>query len=139
MAEKTNLIAATINTNGLDYLNTIDQIISDNRLTLIDSTGKIIADNKINPQLLDNHLDRPEIAMAFSQGYGKAIRYSDSVTKQTLYYAVLLDNGMVIRLANTANNAWQTVIEGIPYMAFVSILMFIIAVIIAKTTNCTYC
>lgn len=132
LTKETNLIAEAINNNGLDYIDNVNNIIDDKRLTIIDSTGQIISDSKISPQQMDNHLDRQEISLAFSQGYGQSIRQSDTINKQTVYYAVLLDNGMVLRLATTANNAWQTVFGIIPYAVFVCLIMFVIAVYIAK-------
>ena len=48
---------------------------------------------------MDNHGIREEIAEAEKNGEAFAVRYSDTLSTRTIYYAKLLDNGDVVRIA----------------------------------------
>ncbi len=65
---------------------------ADNRITLIDARGVVIADNREEPTLMDNHLDRPEVAAAKAQDYGMSERFSDTVQQNMLYVALRVEN-----------------------------------------------
>lgn len=70
------------------------------RLTLIDRSGKVLYDNGYpDPEEMENHSDRPEVAAAAIEGRGTFIRTSASVDRPYLYYAK--DNGgsTIIRVA----------------------------------------
>ena len=69
------------------------------RCTLVASDGQVLYDTFVNPQTLGNHGDREEIVAARAQGSTVSMRRSDTLGTSTLYAAVLMDNGAVIRLA----------------------------------------
>ncbi len=72
-------------------------------VTVILPDGKVIADTRKNPELLDNHADRPEIREAFSGHVGRNIRYSYSVSKTLVYLALpVFNNGQVIGVVRTS-------------------------------------
>jgi two-component system phosphate regulon sensor histidine kinase PhoR len=71
------------------------------RLTLVASDGTVLYDSNGNPANMDNHLDRPEIQAALLQGSGEDTRFSDTLREQTYYYAVLLQDGSILRLSAT--------------------------------------
>lgn len=58
------------------------------RLTLILTDGKVIADSEKDPQLMDNHKDRPEIITALEGKIGSSRRYSFTTKMDQLYVAV---------------------------------------------------
>lgn len=57
----------------------------DTRITIILDDGLVIADTHKNPELMDNHKDRPEVKQALSGQPGVAIHYSKTL-EQTLVY-----------------------------------------------------
>lgn len=67
------------------------------RLTLIDPSGKIIADSSSDRKKMENHLDRPEIQQAKTEGYGKAVHYSVTLQKSMLYVALPIKENNEIR------------------------------------------
>lgn len=69
------------------------------RVTLVDQAGKVLYDSVEDAASLENHQNREEIRQARSSGSGSAARYSASLSKRTMYYAVLLKNGSVLRLS----------------------------------------
>lgn len=48
---------------------------------------------------MENHASRQEIAQALKNGYGESRRYSDTRMEKTLYYALRLEDGSVVRLS----------------------------------------
>jgi len=58
------------------------------RITILSRDGTVVADSEEDPEEMDNHLNRPEIQAALSQGVGQAIRYSKTLKYNQLYTAV---------------------------------------------------
>lgn len=72
------------------------------RTTVIDGSGEVLADSHYNPQLMENHSNRPEIAQAIEGREGQATRYSDTLKLDMLYAALPTerDNQLaIVRLA----------------------------------------
>ncbi len=73
------------------YANEICQEIStgtDMRITVILPDGKVVADSFENPEKMDNHRTRPEVATALSGGKGISVRYSNTLGKQLMYVCI---------------------------------------------------
>lgn len=60
----------------------------DIRVTIIDSVGRVVIDSQTEAKLMDNHLDRPEIQQAKTEGRGKAFRFSVTRQESMLYIAI---------------------------------------------------
>lgn len=101
------------------------------RVTWIDSDGTVLYDNDVNANLLANHADRPEVKAALKKGEGTSIRRSDTMNRNTYYYALLLDNGTVLRVATDASNIWAVLENSIPLIIAIIILIMIVCVQIA--------
>ena len=71
------------------------------RVTLIDSDGTVLYDNKIDPAAMENHQDRSEVQEAEKAGEGYASRTSATLGKKTIYYALRLENGQILRVSST--------------------------------------
>jgi len=57
------------------------------RVTVIRPDGGVVADSERDPALLENHADRDEFRQALAGGTGRAVRRSDSVGRDLLYFA----------------------------------------------------
>ncbi|MDD6340418.1 MAG: ATP-binding protein [Butyrivibrio sp.] len=117
--------AVNIDTVRIDLSTDIHEL----RVTWIDKDGTVLYDNDTSAELLSNHLDRPEIKEAFDNGVGESVRKSDTMNKNTFYYAVLLDNGTVLRVATNAQSLWAVFVSVSPIIAL--IILFIIAICVA--------
>lgn len=63
------------------------------RLTVIAVDGRVLADSDENPARMEPHGTRPEILEARESGEGRATRYSETIQKRMMYYALSLEEG----------------------------------------------
>jgi len=116
-----------INVNAIDLSTDIDEL----RVTWVDADGTVLYDNDAQKESLTNHNDRPEIQDAFSLGEGETVRKSDTMNKNTFYYAVLLDNGTVLRVATDVQNIWSVFMSAAPITALIILLIIAICIVIS--------
>ncbi len=116
-----------INTNEIDLSTDIDEL----RVTWISEDGTVLYDNDATVNTLTNHLNRPEIQDAFSKGIGETVRRSDTMNKNTFYFAVLLDNGTVLRVATNAQSLWAVFVSAAPIIAVIILLIIAICITIS--------
>ena len=84
------------------------------RVTLVRADGTVYYDNLADPGAMENHGDRPEIRKALENGSGTDIRNSSTIDRSAFYYAVRLENGDVLRLAQEASNIWSVYFRSVP-------------------------
>ena len=106
--------------------------VSGIRITLTDSIGFVLGDSESNPNIMDNHLNRPEINSSLKDGVGKSIRFSSTLSKELLYLAKtyrIHKNKYIIRGAlelSLINDIIFSVQNNVIYLAiFVSGLLLI--------------
>ena len=126
-------IARGIEINGDAYLEQISA--SDSRITVISSDGTVAFDSRNDPESMDNHLTREEVKEAFEDGDGASSRYSDTLGMNTLYYAVKITDGRVVRVAADVNSVWTLVLGAIQPMIFVLLLAIIAALFLSKAIS----
>lgn len=96
------------------------------RITVIDSNGKVNFDSEVSdPEVLSNHLDRPEILAASKNIEGDNLRQSSSTGKSYYYYA-LKGNGYFVRCAVPYTLSIETVLETNRSFIYYYVSMFII-------------
>ena len=88
-------------------------VTEDLRITLISQDGSVLFESATD-QPMENHLSRPEIKQAISDGVGKDIRDSQTMGYETYYYAVLLPTGEILRVAQDAETIWSIYDSSIP-------------------------
>ncbi len=69
----------------------------DVRITVIDYSGKVLSESSTDRNLMDNHLNRPEILQAKNQGQGKSARFSTTLRESMLYVAIPVKDKEAIR------------------------------------------
>lgn len=68
------------------------------RFTIVTPNGKVVGDSDGNPDLMEDHGDRPEIQQALADGTGIHRRYSRTMKQEMMYIAVpLKDKNLEIR------------------------------------------
>lgn len=58
------------------------------RITVVLPDGRVIGDSDEDPGVMENHRNRPEIAVALEGGTGQSIRYSDTLRRRLMYLAI---------------------------------------------------
>ncbi len=94
------------------------------RITWVAADGTVLFDNDADAAELENHSDRPEIADALATGEGESVRNSDTMNMTTVYYAVLLDDGSVLRLASDVHSIFSV------FMTVFPVILLVVAIII---------
>lgn len=74
------------------------------RYTLIAPDGAVLFDSAADTGSMDNHADRPEVQEAAAQGEAVTMRYSETLGTDTVYAAVKLDDGSIVRLSETRHS-----------------------------------
>ena len=88
--------------NAAEACETLEEMpFVNTRCTLIAEDGTVLYDNFADPASMDNHSEREEIVAARESGRVAMMRRSQTLGSDTLYAAVQLDNGMILRLAET--------------------------------------
>ena len=102
------------------------------RITYIDTDGTVLFDNRSNADDMENHLDREEIREAMEDGSGMAVRESDTLSQRTLYYALRLADGTVLRVSSTQYSLPGLLGGLIQPLLIILILMLILAGFLAS-------
>lgn len=102
------------------------------RITLIDNRGNVQYDTEADISKMDNHTDREEISEAFRKGAGQAVRHSETIGKSTIYYAILMDNGNVLRVAKDTRSIEGILFSALPYMLFIILVVVAVSVVLTR-------
>jgi two-component system, OmpR family, phosphate regulon sensor histidine kinase PhoR len=130
LKEVTTYIEAAVENYGLEYLESL-QMKEGTRITVIDAQGTPIYDSQVDISTMDNHKDREEVRKALEYGEGTAMRNSDTLSVKNYYYAVLLRNGNVLRLATQMETLYASIVKMIVTTLTIAVLVFIFADIIS--------
>ena len=86
------------------------------RVTLISPSGEVLYESTDADEQaeMENHLSRPEVQEAFAAGQGEDIRDSATTGYETYYYAVLLEDGNVLRTSQDAETVWALYDQALP-------------------------
>lgn len=99
------LAAAAVEADGADYLARVKDTAD--RLTWVAADGTVLYDTRTDTQPMENHGQREEIREAFTGGSGSSARYSETLTEKTLYQAVRLTDGSVLRISDSQKTVWM--------------------------------
>lgn len=119
--------SSTIDPANIDLSTNTNEL----RVTWIDADGTVLYDNDTSASNLDNHLDRPEIIDAINNGTGEIVRQSDTMKHNTFYYAILLDNGTVLRVATNVQSLPAIFMNAAPIVALLILLIMAICIAIS--------
>ena len=123
-------ISRGVESAGTDYLMQLND--EDSRITYVDESGKVIYDNEANVESMDNHGRRKEIREAEINGEGADERMSSTLSEKTMYYAVRLENGNVLRVSSNQASVWMLLLQLLPPFVAVLILMLLLSGVFAS-------
>lgn len=112
---KEMLLSDSLDINGNSIQKTISQVgkYVSIRITLIKPNGQVIADSEHDPYYMDNHATRPEFLQALKSKTGQSVRYSHTVEREMIYFALYLDDfdnhGLIIRTSKALSTIEQVI------------------------------
>lgn len=124
--EEARYIRGAVELSGQAYLETVEN--TPNRITLIDTDGTVLFDNQADPATMENHAERQEVKQASTAGAGEATRVSGTLSQQTFYYAVKLQNGQILRVACNTDTVLAAVLSMLPWIIGIAVLVAVITV-----------
>ncbi len=97
LKDELSLAADATEQLGVNYLENLDS--SRYRLTWVESDGTVLFDSHADISSMENHSQREEIREAVVSGTGSSTRQSSTLTEETIYEAIRLDDGSVLRIS----------------------------------------
>ncbi len=130
--QEARYIRTAINISGPAYLEEMDEVDVRTRVTRIDQDGNVLYDSRRDASSLENHGERKEVKDALANGTGEDIRVSDTVGNELYYYAVLLEDGTVLRVAKTMDGLARTAVNILPVIGGLAVLMILLAMLLSR-------
>ena len=130
--QEAKYIQAAINISGAQYLEEMDGVDWTTRVTQIDENGDVLYDTRRDSSTLENHSGRKEVREALAEGEGEDVRMSDTVGQEMYYYALLMDDGTVLRASKSMDGLVRTALGNLPIMAGLAAVMLVLAYFLAK-------
>ena len=130
--QEAEYIRTAVNISGPSYLDRMSQADERTRITQIDENGDVLYDSSSEEIDMENHGAREEIKEALASGTGESERVSDTLGRELYYYAVLLDDGTVLRVAKSMDNLAMTALNVLPVMGVLAVIMMGFAFMLAK-------
>ena len=118
---------------GTDYLKNVKDKSS--RITYINKDGTVLFDNKADADEMQNHKNRTEFQKAEKYGAGECSRYSDTLSEKTIYYALRLKDGTVLRVSGTQDSVLALVENLLLPLCGLLFLMLILSGIMASVIS----
>lgn len=125
LESEANYIAYAVENQGLEYIENFTD--SDKRITLISPDGDVLADTTANETEFDDHYDRQEVIEALKNGKGTSIRYSKTLAEKTIYYAMKMQDGNILRVSTTQ----YTVVTILMSLIQPILIVFVIAIAVS--------
>lgn len=117
-------VSKAVEISGVDYLK---QLEDSNRITLVGADGIVLYDTHISNKNMENHNNREEIREALLEGVGEDIRYSTTLSEKTIYYAVRMNDGNVLRVAQEQETVLTILLGLVHPLLYILAVMFLLA------------
>ena len=101
------------------------------RLTWIAANGAILWDTDVEASKMENHTDREEVQEALKTGSGSSSRYSSTLTEKTLYEALRLEDGSVLRISVSHITSLLLVLGMLQPILIIFILAAVLSLVLA--------
>ena len=118
---------------GVEYLQNISD--KNSRITYIAQDGTVLFDNEADAYEMENHKDREEFQKAEKYGAGESSRYSNTLSEKTMYYALRLKNGNVLRVSGTQETVIALVKNLVLPLCWILFLMLVLSGIMASVIS----
>ncbi|MBQ8740038.1 MAG: histidine kinase [Clostridia bacterium] len=133
LSNEAGYISYAVENEGVQYINNFKG--DDKRITLVAADGTVLVDTSADERELDNHADRQEIKEAILNGSGTSTRFSDTMMKRTVYYAVRLSDGSVLRVSATQDSVFVLLLSLVYPLSIIIIVALVLSLIISHRVS----
>lgn len=130
--DEAQYLAYTLDTIGEGYLTKETGNLTSSRVTLLAADGTVLFDSVRESKQMENHSRRPEFIQAEKEGIGENVRFSETLSQQTFYCAVKLDNSKVLRVAKTTDSVFHTMISSFTLMGILLVVILAFAFLLVE-------
>ena len=130
LKNEANIVARAVEVSGMDYLESL-QLEENHRITWIAADGTVKFDSSVSETGMENHKDRPEVTEAERTGYGEDTRYSKTLAEKTMYSAIRLSDGSVLRVSQVQFSIFTLVLSMIQPILIILIMAVILSALLA--------
>lgn len=131
--DELRLAAAGTEESGMAFLHRVES--QRFRLTWVDADGKVLFDTHAEADRMENHGNREEIQEAIATGTGSASRKSDTLMERTIYEAMKLSDGTVLRIAVTQQTMMVLIVGMLHPVCVVAVIAIILSAVLAKRSS----
>ena len=124
-------IARAVEAEGAAYF---DGFSAENRITWIAEDGSVLYESDGEAASMENHADRPEVQQARREGEGSAIRQSSTLSSKTLYYALLLKDGSVLRVSCRQASIYRLFFDMYELLFIIAVCVLLFGVVFSYKT-----
>jgi len=137
LRDELRLASYGVEADGLDYLEQLTSpyrfpSTADFRLTWIAADGEVLFDTHVPAAEMENHADRAEVREAMAEGESGGVRYSETLTERTLYYAQRLTDGTVLRISISQLTVFALAMGMLQPILLTAILAVILSALLAR-------
>ena len=129
LRDELSLAAEATQQLGENYLSNLNS--ERYRLTWVNTDGTVIFDSHADVSSMENHASREEIKEAAVSGSGSSTRYSSTLTEQTIYEAIRLKDGSVLRISVSRVTAVVLVLGMLQPIAIVLAISIVLSALLA--------
>ena len=130
LKDELKIAAVGTEQNGVAFLKELRS--SEYRFTWISADGSVLYDTAVDENQMENHADREEIKEALTNGTGDAYRRSNTKLERTVYEAIRLNNGTVLRISASQQIMLTLILGMIHPMCLVAMLAIMLSLILAN-------
>lgn len=112
-------------------LKTLEISKEEMRVTWIAEDGTVLYDSQADASAMDNHKNRPEVQEAKQYGTTTEVRWSDTFSVHTFYYAALLEDGTILRVAKQSSSLYRVMINTVLIILGTSLITFILCALVS--------
>lgn len=129
LEKEASYVAQGVELSGVEYLEKLKG--KNARITLVGEDGSVIYDSQAEASSMENHGEREEVEEAAATGKGEAVRMSETLSEKTIYYALRLEDGKILRVSSTQYSVLALVYQLIVPVLWILLLMIVLSGVFA--------
>ena len=121
---------AGLNVTGASFASEFSEKLGGARVTVLAQDGTVLSDSAQSAADAENHLGREEVAAALSAGEGFAVRRSETVGQQLVYYCKAFGDGYLVRISLASPSFFGVFADSLPTFLWLLAVEIVICLMI---------